>query len=115
MVQWKRLSIEQKQTEDGEESAANALHNAKKKILKDDVTQHIKALDLNQFPETLEDLKKSLVGFPELQRDLARAESEAAAAAVFMTQNPTIMQAAINDLNGKKNLSPARSAVVRAI
>ena len=96
----------------GEESAANALRNAQKKILKDDVTQHIKALDLNQFPETLEDLKKTLVGFPELQRDLARAESEAAAAALFMTQNPTIMQAAINDLNGKKNLSPAKAQLL---
>ena len=96
----------------GEESAANALHNAQKKILKDDVTQHIKALDLNQFPETLEDLKKTLVGFPELQRDLARAESEAAAAAVFMTQNPTIMAAAINDLNGKKNLSPGKAQLL---
>lgn len=95
-----------------EESASKALHNAKKKILTDSVQQHIKALDLNQFPETLEDLKKTLVGFPELQLDLARAESEAAAAAIFMSQNPTIMAAAINDLNGKKNLSPAKAQLL---
>jgi hypothetical protein len=93
-------------------AAETAAHNAKKKVLKDEVTQHIKALDLNQFPETLEDLKKQLVGFPELQRDLARAEWEAANAAVFMKHTPATMQHVINDLNKKKNLSPEKAKLL---
>lgn len=101
-----------KSERNGELSKATAEKNAQKKILKDDVTQHISALNLNQFPETLEDLKKKLVGFPELQRDLARAESEAAYAAVFMKQNPTTMAFIVNDLNGKKNLSPAKAKLL---
>jgi len=96
----------------GEIAADKALKAAQKKILKDEVTQHIKALDLNQFPETLEDLKKQLVGFPELQRDLARAEWEAANAAVFMKQTPVGMQHQINDLIGKKNLSPEKAKLL---
>jgi len=99
----------------GEQSKATALHNAKKKILKDDVTQHIKALDLNQFPDTLEDLKKSLVGFPELQRDLQRAEKQAAAAAVFMKHTPEIMANTISDMSGKKDLSPAEAVSLKRI
>ena len=93
-------------------AAENAEHNAKKKILKDEVTEHIKALDLNQFPETLEDLKKQLVGFPELQRDLARAEWEAANAKVFMTNTPIGMQYQIAELNKEKNLSPDKAQLL---
>jgi len=101
-----------KSERNGELSKATALKNAERKILKDDVTQHISALNLNQFPKTLEDLKKKLIGFPELQRDLARAEYEAAQAAVFMKHNPTTMEFLINDMNGKKNLSPEKAKLL---
>ena len=101
-----------KADENSDAAAAKALKNAEKAILKDAVTDHIKALDLNQFPETLEDLKVKLAGFPDLQSDLAKAESEAAAAAVFMTVSPTIMEFQIQKMSGSKTLSPAKAQLL---
>jgi len=94
------------------DSAAKAQQAAIKKVLQDEVTQHIKALDLNQFPDSLEELKKQLVQFPDLEKDLLRAEAEAAAAAVFMTQAPGVMEIAISDMTKEKNLSPARAQLL---
>jgi hypothetical protein len=94
------------------DSAEKAKLAATKKVLKDQVTQHIKALDLNQFPDTLEELKKQLVQFPELETDLLRAESEAAAAAVFMKASPGTMELVISDMNAKKDLSPAKAQLL---
>ena len=94
------------------DSEARARQTAIKKVLKDEVTDHIKALDLNKFPDTLEELKKQLVQFPDLEKDLLRAEAEAAAAAVFMTHKPKIMENIINDMNAKKNLSPMKAELL---
>ena len=101
-----------KADENADAAAAKALKNAEKAILKDSVQDHIKALDLNQFPETLEDLKLKLAGFPDLQADLAKAESEAAAAAVYMKLEPSTMEFVIQDLSSKKNLSPAKAELL---
>jgi len=102
-----------------EQADQNAIDNAEKskkaaikKVLKDEVTDHIKALDLNKFPDTLEELKKQLVQFPDLEKDLLKAEAEAAQAAVFMTQKPQIMEGIISDMSANKNLSPAKALLL---
>lgn len=94
------------------DAASKAQQAAIKQVLKDEVQEHIKALDLNQFPNTLEELKKQLIQFPDLEKDLLRAEAEAAAAAVFMTSRPSIMESTINTMNSKKDLSPGQAQLL---